>query len=344
MRRARPVSLLRQLLRLLLLLVALTALAAGAWLWADYQRFAERPLDLGDRELVLEVKLGTSFNQIVSRLRQQRLSRAPRLYWRALAHQMGVLDGLRAGEYAIAQGMTPRVLLERMARGLVIQHQFTILEGWRFADLRAALARDAVLEHRIDALSDTEIMEQLGRIDLNPEGRFLPETYAFVRGQDDLAILRRSFLAMQKLLAAEWQGRAQPSPLRSPEQMLVLASIVEKETGRPDDRQRIAGVFLRRLRIGMRLQTDPSVIYGLGSAFNGNLTRLHLNTDTPYNTYTRAGLPPTPIALPGRAALHAVAHPADGNALYFVARGDGSSEFSATLEAHNAAVRKYQLR
>lgn len=329
---------------MLFLLALLVLTAAGAWLWGDYQRFAERPLDLSDRELVLEVKLGTSFNQIVSRMRQQRLSRAPRWYWRALAHQMGVLDGLRAGEYALAHGMTPRDLLGRMARGQVIQHRFTILEGWRFADLRAALARDPVLVHRIDALADAEVMERLSRIDLNPEGRFLPETYAFVRGQDDLAILKRSQLAMDKLLAAEWQGRAQPSPLASPEQMLILASIVEKETGRPADRDRIAGVFLRRLSIGMRLQTDPSVIYGLGSAFNGNLTRQHLVTDTPYNTYTRAGLPPTPIALPGRDALHAVAHPAAGNALYFVARGDGSSEFSATLDAHNAAVRKYQLR
>ena len=344
MPRSRPLSWFRKLIRRLVLLAVLAALAAGAWLWRDYQRFAERPLRLGDRELVLEVKLGSSFTQIVGRLRQQGLTRAPRWYWRALAHQMGVLDGLRAGEYAIVQGMNPRDLLGRMAKGLVIQHQFTIVEGWRFAELRAALAKDPILEHHSDALSNAEIMERLGHIELNPEGRFLPETYAFVRGQDDLAILRRSFLAMQKLLDQSWRERTQPSPLAKPEQLLILASIVEKETGRAADRERIAGVFWRRLQKGMRLQTDPSVIYGLGSAYQGNLTRLHLITDTPYNTYTRVGLPPTPIALPGREALRATAQPAKGDELYFVARGDGSSEFSATLEAHNAAVRKYQLR
>ncbi|PIV33711.1 MAG: endolytic transglycosylase MltG [Lysobacterales bacterium CG02_land_8_20_14_3_00_62_12] len=334
---------LRKLLKTIFTLGLIAVLIGGGWLWRDYRAWSAAPLRLAQHELVLNVVLGTSFNQIVSQLRRAHVSNAPRPYWRVLAHEMKVLDGLRAGEYALTPGMTPRRLLDRMAKGLVIQHQFTIIAGWRFADLRQALAKAPLLKPTLAGLSDQQIMERLGHSELNPEGRFLPETYSFIRGQRDIDVLKHSFRAMQSALAAAWQERAGDLPLASTDALLTLASIVEKETGRAVDRDKVAGVFIRRLRMGMKLQTDPTVIYGLGSAFNGNLTRRHLETDTPYNTYTRAGLPPAPIALPSREALLAVVHPAAGDALYFVAKGDGSTEFSARLEDHNRAVQRYQL-
>ncbi len=257
---------------------------------------------------------------------------------------MGVLDGLHAGEYALTQHMSPRRLLRRMADGDVIHHQFTIIEGWRFKELRLALAKEAKLESTLGGLSDTDVMARIGAEGVHPEGRFLPETYSFVRGQKDIDLLKRAYRAMQTRLAARWAERDPRLPLGSPDEMLTLASIVEKETGQAAERPRIAGVFVRRLKMPMMLQTDPTVIYGLGDSFNGNLTRRHLEADTPYNTYTRFGLPPTPIALPGDAALAAVAKPAEGQELYFVAKGNGEHAFSATLAEHNRAVRAYQLR
>lgn len=334
---------LRKLLKTVFTLGLIAVLIGGGLLWRDYRAWSEAPLRLVQHELVLDVALGTSFGQVISKLRRAHVSAAPRLYWRLLAQEMKVLDGLRAGEYAVTPGMTPRRLLDRMAKGRVILHQFTIIAGWRFQDLRLALAKAPLLKPTLAGLSDHEIMEKLGHIELNPEGRFLPETYSFIRGQRDIDVLKHSFRAMQSALAAAWQERDGDLPLASDEALLTLASIVEKETGHAVDRDKIAGVFIRRLRMGMKLQTDPTVIYGLGSAFNGNLTRRHLETDTPYNTYTRAGLPPTPIALPSREALQAVVHPAAGDALYFVAKGDGSTEFSARLEDHNHAVQKYQM-
>jgi UPF0755 protein len=217
------------------------------------------------------------------------------------------------------------------------------VEGWTFRQLLSALRRHEAVRDTLDGLSDEAIMARLGYPGKHPEGRFLPETYQFPRGTSDLEFLRRAYDGMQRALAAAWQGRAEDLPLDSPHEALVLASIVEKETGLASERARIAGVFVRRLRRGMRLQTDPTVIYGLGEAFDGNLRRRDLAADTPYNTYTRAGLPPTPICLPGKAAIEAVMHPAHGTSLYFVARGDGSHQFSDTLEAHNRAVQKYQL-
>lgn len=331
-------------LRKLLVFVLIVGGVGGYVVWKDYRRFSDGPMDLAGHELVLDVKLGTSFNQIVRKLERENVSHAPALYWRALAHEMKVLDGLRAGEYAVVPAMTPRTLLDRMAKGKVIHHQFTIIEGWRFSDLRVALSREPLLTQTISALSDNDIMTQLGRADLAPEGRFLPETYSFVRGQSDIDVLKRAYRAMDKALTAAWAAKPADSPLKSADELLILASIVEKETGQARDRPDIAGVFLRRMKIGMKLQTDPTVIYGIGAAYNGNITRRHLETDTPYNTYTRYGLPPTPIALPGSDALAAVVKPADGDALYFVARGDGSTQFSATLNEHNNAVVKYQLR
>jgi UPF0755 protein len=333
----------RALLGLLALLL-LAGLAAGGWFWRDYTAFADAPLGLGAKERVLDVPLGTPFNRIVRDLRRRGLTEAPIGYWRLLAWQMRVSDGLHAGEYAVEQGLTPRQLLDRMARGEVIQHRVTIVEGSTFREIRAVLAREDALEQAAAALSDAQVMDAIGAPGVHPEGRFLPETYAYTKGMQDLDVLRRAHAAMRKALAEAWEARVPGLPLESPDEMLVLASIVEKETGRADERERIAGVFTRRMKIGMRLQTDPTVIYGVGPAFDGNLTRVHLTTDTPWNTYTRAGLPPTPIAAPGRAALRAVAKPAEGEALYFVARGDGSHEFSATLAQHNAAVARWQLR
>lgn len=334
----------KRFFRTLLFFVVLVIGVGGWLLWVDYQKFSDSPMQLAGHEMVLDVKLGTSFNRIIGKLKNKNVSHAPLLYWRLLAHEMKVLDGLRAGEYALTASMTPRQLLDAMARGKVVHHQFTIIEGWRFSDLKLALTQEPLLEQTITALSNAEIMAKLGHVELHPEGRFLPETYSFIRGQSDLDLLQRSFNAMERALAAQWQARASDLPLKSPDELLILASIVEKESGQAADRPKIAGVFTRRLNLGMKLQTDPTVIYGIGAAFNGNLTRRHLETDTPYNTYTRYGLPPTPITLPGLDAIKAAAHPAAGDALYFVARGNGETEFSATLAAHNAAVARYQLR
>jgi UPF0755 protein len=333
-----------RLLRVLGLLLLLAGGLVAAWVYSDWSRFAEAPLAIEPDAAPLVVEQGTSFAGIVEQIRARQLSGADPLYWRALAERMGVAKALHAGEYALEPGLTPRALLARLARGEVVQRRFTIVEGWTFRELRAALAKDPLLAQETTALGDPEIMAKLGAPGLAPEGRFLPETYAWSRGDSDLDVLARAKEAMDRALAAAWEARAPDLPLKSAEEALVLASIVERETGMPDERARIAGVFVRRLKLGMLLQTDPTVIYGLGSAFTGNLTRAHLEADTPYNTYTRAGLPPTPIAMPGKAALAAATQPAPGNELYFVARGDGSHEFTSTLAAHNAAVAKFQLR
>lgn len=333
----------RRVLRAIAALVLLLGLGAAAVVYLEYRRFADTPLAI-EEERTIEVELGTPFVLIVRNLEQDGLTGAHPLMWRALALEMGVMDGLHAGEYVIGHGTTPRQLLQRMARGGVNQHSFTIVEGWTFRELRAALAKVPTLEHATSALSDAELMALIGAAGVHPEGRFLPETYKFPKGWSDQKLLERAHAALKSTLEREWAERDEGLPLESAEQALVLASIVEKETGRPDERPRIAGVFVRRLQKGMLLQTDPTVIYGLGTSFDGNLTRAHLVGDTPYNTYVRPGLPPTPIALPGRAAISAVLHPAAGAEIYFVSRGDGSHEFTATLDEHNRAVARYQLR
>jgi UPF0755 protein len=249
---------------------------------------------------------------------------------------------IRAGSYEITAGTTPRGLLEKMVLGDETLVTVRLIEGWTFRQFRAELARAPGLRQDTAAMSDKQIMEALGRPGVHPEGRFFPDTYAYSRGSSDLAVLRRALNAMERRLAAAWEQRAAGVPLRSPDEALILASIVEKETGLEADRGQVAGVFANRLRIGMRLQTDPTVIYGLGEAFDGNLRRRDLETDTPYNTYTRAGLPPTPIAMPGKRSLLAAVNPEATKALYFVARGDGTSVFSENLADHNRAVNRYQ--
>jgi len=341
----RPVSLPHGRTRwgaLLVLAVLALGIAAG-WAWRDYQRFTNTPLAVGTHASI-DIPRGLTFKGIVRELRRAQLTRAAPLYWRVLAEEMGVTGRLHAGEYALAPGLTPREFLRRLAAGEVVQHRFTIVDGWTFRQLRVALAAEAGLQQTLPGQSDTAIAERLGIADGHPEGWFLPETYAWVKGEADFDVLERAHQAMRKTLEAAWARRAPAVTLASPYEALILASIVEKETGVPAERPLIAGVFLRRLKFGMRLQTDPTVIYGIGDAYDGNIRRRDLETDTPWNTYTRDGLPPTPIALPGKPALEAVMHPAPGDALYFVARGDGSHAFSATLAEHNRAVRKYQLR
>jgi UPF0755 protein len=250
---------------------------------------------------------------------------------------------LQVREYALPAGITPRELLLAMRDGKVISHRFTIVEGWNIRELRAALAKARPLEQETTALDDAGLMKAVGHAGQHPEGRFLPETYVYTRGDSDLDVLKRAHEAMAQALAAAWAERRTDTPLKTPEDMLTLASIVEKETGIAEERPQIAGLFERRLKLGMKLQTDPTVIYGIGARYDGNIRKQDLLTDTPYNTYTRAGLPPTPIAMPGVDALQAVAKPAPGEHLYIVAVGDGSGRhlFAATYAEHQANVRKY---
>lgn len=334
----------RAWLRGLLLVVVLALAAALAVGWNDYQRFSTGALKVSPQQQSIDVGRGTSFKGIVAELRRQGLTTASPWYWRLLAEQMHVAGKLHAGEYALAPGITPRQLLADMAAGRVLQRNFTIVDGWTFAELRHALTQADVLQHDTSGLDDASIMQRIGAGGEAPEGRFLPETYAYVKGDSELDILRRAHAAMERTLAALWPGRAPDLPLADPYQALILASIVEKETGRADERAKIAGVFVRRLENHMLLQTDPSVIYGMGARYDGNIRRSDLTADTPYNTYTRPGLPPTPIALPGKPAIEAALHPAVGDALYFVARGDGSHVFSSTLAEHNRNVDCYQRK
>ena len=330
----------------LFLLVLAAAVLIGGWLWLGYRSFADAPLAgiaAGDS---LVVERGDSLDSVLRRLRADGVATGDRVRWQVLARELGAAGRLQVGEYALKPGIAPRELLLAMRDGEVIRRMFTIVEGWNIRELRAALAKVDGLEHGTAQLDDVELMKALGHAGQHPEGRFLPETYAWVRGDSELDILKRAHAAMAESLDRAWQDRAEGLPLESKQQALTLASIVEKETGIAEERPAIAGVFTRRLQSGMRLQTDPTVIYGMGTAYTGNIRRADLTTDTPYNTYTRDGLPPTAIAMPGAAALQAATHPAPGDALYFVAVGDGSGRhvFSRSLAEHNNAVREYLQR
>src|SRR5690606_9207216 len=289
---------------------------------------------------------GDSFRRVLSKLRENGVHDGHDLEWQALARQLGADARVQVGEYALEPGMSPRTLLQRMRDGRVLSYRFTLVEGWNVRELRAALAKATPLVQAVADLDDAALMAKLDRAGVHPEGRFLPETYVYTRGDTDLDLLRRANAALERELAQAWEARPSDVPLKTPEEALVLASIVEKEPGIAEERPRIAGVFARRLKLGMRLQTDPTVIYGMGSAYAGNIRRVDLLADTPYNTYTREGLPPTPIAMVGRDALRAATNPAEGDALFFVAVGDGSGRhvFSRTLVEHNAAVRDYVRR
>ena len=318
-------------------LLAIGAAAGGAAWWLN------RPLDLAADTVELSVELGTSPREIAQAWVQAGVQASPLLLYEWFRWS-GQSRKIRAGSYEIGPGVTPIDLLNKMVRGDETLAVVRLIEGWTFRQFRAELAKADALKPTTALMSDEQLMQAIGAPGVAPEGRFHPDTYAYSKGSSDLAVLKRAYRAMQKRLDAAWQEHAPDSPLQGPDDALVLASIVEKETGVGADRGRVAGVFVNRLRIGMPLQTDPSVIYGLGTSFDGNLRKRDLLADTPYNTYTRAGLPPTPIAMPGKASLLAAVRPDPTKALYFVARGDGSSEFSDTLADHNRAVNRYQRR
>ncbi|MDX1381402.1 MAG: endolytic transglycosylase MltG [Xanthomonadales bacterium] len=320
------------------LALVLAVALAGAAAWQRYTAFLDTPLPIPPEGAVFVLEPGSSGAGIVADLAAAGLTE-PGWKWRLLMRLEPRL--YRAGEYRLEAGSRPRDVLALLASGRVIRYRVTLVEGWTFRQVAALLDANGVLQHRFD-LSDPAawpgVLEELGLA--HPEGWFLPETYLFVRGDSDLDLLRRAHEAMRETLDAAWAARRVGLPLESPYELLILASIIEKETAVASEREEIAGVFVRRLERGMRLQTDPTVIYGIGETFDGDIRRRDLETDTPYNTYTRHGLPPTPIAMPGRASLMAAAQPADGDTLYFVADGNGGHTFSVTLEEHQAAVRK----
>lgn len=317
------------------LLLAAAVVAAGAW-------WLHAPIALGGASQVeLEIEPGTTPRGVAQAAAQAGLAVPPRLLW--LWFRLSGEDRqIKAGNYEIPAGTTPVTLLQKLVRGDATMRTVMLIEGWNMRQVRTALARAEALKPDTAGMSDEALMAALGRPGVSPEGRFFPDTYAYAKGSSDLAVLRRALRQMDRRLEAAWAARVSGLPLKSAEEALTLASLVEKETGRAQDRALIAGVFINRLRAGMLLQTDPSVIYGLGAQFDGNLRKRDLQSDTPYNTYTRAGLPPTPIAMPGRASLLAAVQPEPTKALYFVARGDGSSQFSTTLDEHNRAVDRYQ--
>ena len=320
---------------LLGLLLLAAGLVGATWWWL------QRPLPLAAHSIELSIEHGTAPREIAQGWVDAGVQTSPLLLYEWFRWS-GLARRIRAGSYELSPGDTPRSLLTKMVRGDETLATARLIEGWTFRQFRAELARADGLKPTTSGMSDDEVMAALGLPGLPPEGRFYPDTYAYSKGSSDIAVLRRAQRAMQQRLDAAWAQRALDTPLRSADEALVLASIVEKETGAAADRPKVAAVFVNRLRIGMPLQTDPTVIYGLGDQFDGNLRKRDLLADTPYNTYTRGGLPPTPIAMPGRAALEAAVRPDTTKALYFVARGDGTSEFSDNLAAHNRAVNQYQ--
>ncbi|NMY39869.1 endolytic transglycosylase MltG [Pseudomonas sp. WS 5013] len=330
--------------KLLLLLVAglvalVLALALAGW---SLRSALDQPLKL-ESERLIEVVPGDTPGGLLNRLEGEGVLDGAfwlRLYWRFnLSGQ-----ALHSGEYRLTPQQSARDLLDLWRRGEVVQYSLTLVEGWSFRQVRAALVRQEKLEQRLADLDDKALMDRLGLAGVSPEGRFFPDTYRYVRGMSDLDLLKQASARLDQVLDEEWARRVDGLPYRKPYDALIMASMVEKETGVAAERGQIAGVFVRRLRSGMRLQTDPTVIFGLGERYNGNLTRAHLQQPTPYNTYVIDGMPPTPIALAGREAIHAALNPVAGKSLYFVARGDGSHVFSETLEQHNRAVREYQLK
>lgn len=322
------------------LFLAAVALAALGLLGAGYV-WVQSPLPLRAAVLDLTVAPGAGARQVANAISDAGVETPPALlyWWFRLSGQS---RAIKAGSYEIETGATPRSLLRKLVDGDQALRSVTFVEGWNFRQVREALRKADHLRPDSQALSADALMGQLGLAGVHPEGRFFPDTYTYSKGSSDLAVLQQARRAMDLQLDAAWSARDPQTPLKSAQEALVLASIIEKETGKQSDQALISAVFSNRLRIGMRLQTDPTVIYGLGESFDGNLRRADLLADTPYNTYTREGLPPSPISIPGKAALLAAVQPAASKALYFVARGDGSSEFSESLDAHNRAVNKYQ--
>ncbi len=327
----------------LLSLLTICATLAVAWIVIDYQQFVGTPLNLEGKGMTYEIRPGMGLKDVGQELDKRGVIK----HWAylvGLGQWQGKAHQIKAGEYQFAAGITPQQLLDQIVAGQVLEYSLTIVEGWTFKQFMDAVNGNPELSHTLTGLNDQQIMDRIGWPDQHPEGRFYPDTYHFSKGLSDVAFLQRAYRAMSQRLEAEWQTRETDLPLASPYDALILASIVEKETGLASERKAVAGVFIRRLRQGMRLQTDPTVIYGMGAAYDGDIKRRDLVADTPYNTYVHNGLPPTPIALPGGDSIHAVLHPLTGDDLFFVGRGDGSHEFSETYEAHNKAVTKYQLK
>jgi UPF0755 protein len=317
--------------------IGLSAAAGyGAWYATTPVRAAALPVEF-------EIPAGIGLRGAARRLEQAGIE-VRRVPFELLARLLGTTQDIKAGYYRISSPMSPLEILDKLERGDVVQSEVVLVEGWTFAQFRAALDASGALRHDSRGLADAEILARIGATEGHPEGLFFPDTYLFARGSSDLAVLRRAYRVMQEHLGREWAQRAPDAPFKTPYEALIMASIVEKETGRAAEREQIASVLVNRLRVRMALQADPTVIYGLGESFDGNLKKVHLKTDGPYNTYTRHGLPPTPIAMPGLASLRATLQPAKGDALYYVSRGDGTSEFSRTLKEHNRAVAKYQLK
>jgi len=313
------------------------------WFWQSYNHFVSTPIILSQSNTDFTISSGSSLSSVANSLQSQGIISDASLFLWMIKFSDGETS-IQAGEYVIESGMTPRDIAFIFVSGKVKQYSFTIVEGWSFKQLIVALGANSHLQHSLQGKSNAEIMEIIGHPGEHPEGRFLPDTYHFPAGSSDKLFLQRAYDAMDKVLQKEWQNRKTGLPYKTPYEALTMASIVEKETGVVHERKQIAGVFVRRLEKKMRLQTDPTVIYGMGDSYTGNLRKKDLKKDTPYNTYRRKGLPPTPIALPGEAAINAALHPHDAETLYFVAKGDGSHYFSETIEAHNKAVRKYQIR
>jgi len=327
----------RRIKRLLFVFVLLLlSLSAGV------VYYATRPLELPAQPFAFSLNQGASLKSAARQLAQAGLIPSDQAFV-LLARVLGKSTQIKAGNYELGSGVSMLGLLDMLTKGQVSQGDISIIEGWTFREFRAAVKANPGLRHDTETLTDAEILQRIGASEAHPEGLFFPDTYYFAKGVSDLVLYKRAYQNMQTHLQQVWQGRDTGLPIETPYQALTLASIVEKETGKASDRTAIAAVFVNRLRKGMKLQTDPAVIYGIGEKFDGNLRKRDLLKDTPYNTYTRAGLTPTPIALPGHAALEAAMHPAKTDALYFVARGDGSSEFSSSLAKHNRAVNRYQL-
>lgn len=328
-----------RLLRKLLMLSLMAGVALAGWL----VHFSGQTLDLQESPKDLVLKHGSSLRGVAQQLVSDNVLREPWSFI-LLVRLHGMASDVKAGNYQLEKGMTVNDLFEMITNGSTVQRSITFIEGWSFKQMRSALNANEAVRHQTMHLSDAEILMQIGAREPHPEGLFFPDSYYFSSGMSDLEVLKRAYQTMQRKLDIAWRTRDAGLPYASPYEALIMASIVEKETGRGDERPLIARVFLNRLKLGMRLQTDPTVIYGMGEQFDGNLRRKDLLTDTPYNTYTRGGFPPTPIAMPGLAAIEAVLHPAQGDALYFVGKGDGSHAFSTTLSQHNRAVTRYQLR
>ncbi len=334
------------MIRTLLVLIVLAVGAVGAYGWTDYQRYLETPVSVGDTGTTFIIERGWSAKRVSAELEARGI--IDKRYWFDIYARLSKkAGGIKSGEFVLSADTTVPELFDTFIKGQTVQYSHSIIEGSNWKEAIAKVASSADLTHTLgdlSELSEQALMEVLGFPDLHPEGQFFADTYAFPRGTTDVEYLQRAKRAMDRVLAEEWEKRADNLPLNSPYEALILASIVEKETAEPAERPLIAGVFLSRLNKKMRLQTDPTVIYGIGDSFDGDIRRKDLTTDTPYNTYTRAGLPPTPIAMVGREAINAVLQPETTTKLYFVSRGDGTHQFSETLEEHNAAVRKYQLR